>query len=192
MTTVIVGIDEVGRGCWAGPLVAGAVILSEPIEGLMDSKKVSTERRKVLAKEIYLKADALGLGWVDAKRIDTIGLSAANREAMQLALDQIVIQYDRIIIDGNYNFFAHLQNSEALIKADSLVPAVSAASIIAKVARDAFMVEAAMQYPEYGFEKHVGYGTKFHHDQIKLHGVCDLHRLSYKPIQKIASGMISP
>lgn len=185
MHTVIVGIDEVGRGCWAGPLVAAAVVLSKPIEGLNDSKLLSKVRRKEIVKEIYLEADAIGLGWVDARRIDDIGLSAANREAMQAALDSIVIPYHKIILDGNYNYLNHLENTEAIIKADGMIPQVSAASIVAKVARDAFMVDAAMQYPEYGFETHVGYGTRYHYEQIKLHGICELHRLSYKPLQAL-------
>lgn len=180
-----VGIDEVGRGCWAGPLVAAAVIIDEPVEGLNDSKKLSAQKRKTLVKEIYLKAKAIGLGWVDAKRIDAIGLSAANREAMEQALGQIVVPWDRIIIDGNYNFLSHVAHTETMIGADGLVPSVSAASIVAKVARDAYMVDAAMQFPEYGFEKHVGYGTRFHHEQIKQHGVCELHRMSYKPLQAL-------
>ena len=182
---MIVGIDEVGRGCWAGPLVAAAVVLAEPIAGLTDSKKLSKLQRKVLAKEIYFKAAAVGLGWTDAKTIDAIGLSAANRQAMEIALAQITAPYSRIIIDGSYNFLAEVPGTETLIGADGLVPAVSAASIIAKTARDAFMVEAAMQYPEYGFDKHVGYGTRFHSDMLKLYGVCELHRRSYKPVQAL-------
>jgi ribonuclease HII len=180
-----VGIDEVGRGSWAGPLVAAAVLLTTPIAGLQDSKLFSRDQRKALAKDIYLQADAIGLGWVEARRIDDIGLSAANREAMEQALSQIIVPYDRVVIDGNYNFLSHIAGSEALVKADASVPAVSAASIVAKVARDAFMVEAAMQYPEYGFEKHVGYGTRLHHDMIKLYGACELHRMSYKPLQAL-------
>lgn len=183
--SIVVGIDEVGRGCWAGPLVAAAVILDQPIEGLNDSKKLTPISRKALAKEIYLHAKAIGLGWVDAKRIDAIGLSAANGEAMEQALSQIIISWDRAIIDGNYNYLGRINKTETLIGADGLVPSVSAASIVAKVARDAYMAEMAMQYPEYGFERHVGYGTKYHYDQIKLHGVCDLHRLSYKPLQAL-------
>lgn len=181
----IVGIDEVGRGCWAGPLVAAAVVLDQPIEGLQDSKRLTKPRRKELAKEIYLKAKSVGLGWVDARRIDSIGLSAANREAMDKALQQIVGTYDKIIIDGNYNYFSDNPVAEAIIGADGKIPEVSAASIVAKVARDAFMVEMAMQYPEYGFERHVGYGTSYHFEQIKRFGVCELHRLSYKPLQAI-------
>lgn len=182
---MIVGIDEVGRGCWAGPLVAAAVVLDKPIEGLTDSKKLSRLQRKALAKEIYLHARAIGLGWVDARRIDVIGLSAANREAMEQALIQIVVPYDRIIIDGNYNYLSHIERTETLVKADTLIADVSAASIVAKTARDAFMVEAAMQYPAYGFERHVGYGTQHHYEAIKLHGICELHRLSYKPLQAL-------
>ena len=182
---MVVGIDEVGRGCWAGPLVAAAVMLDEPIEGLNDSKKLSAVKRKALTKEIYLKARAIGLGWVDAKRIDAVGLSAANREAMEQALAQIVIPWDRAIVDGSFNFLSHVPNTETLIGADGLVPSVSAASIVAKVARDAYMSEAAQQYPEYGFDKHVGYGTQHHYRQIKIYGVCELHRLSYKPLQAL-------
>lgn len=182
---IIVGIDEVGRGCWAGPMVAAAVVLGEPIEGLADSKKLTETKRKQLAKEIYLKAKAVGLGWVDAKRIDQIGLSAANREAMELALVQIQLDYDQVILDGSYNFLAHLAKTEAIVKADDSVQAVAAASIIAKVARDKYMADMAVEYPHYGFDKHVGYGTKLHSDMLALHGVCELHRLSYKPIQKL-------
>lgn len=181
----IVGIDEVGRGCWAGPLVAAAVVLDEPIPGLQDSKRLTKLRRKELAKEIYLNAKSIGLGWVDARRIDNIGLSAANREAMENALRQIVGSYDKIIIDGSYNFLSDNPKSETVIGADGKIPEVSAASIVAKVARDAFMVEMAMQYPEYGFERHVGYGTNYHYEQIKRFGVCELHRLSYKPLQAL-------
>lgn len=181
----IVGIDEVGRGCWAGPLVASAVILDGSIPGLADSKVVSKLRRKELAKLIYLNAKSVSLGWVSAKRIDAIGLSAANREAMQQALDGIIGQYEKIIIDGNYNYLADNPKAEAIIKADGSIDSVSAASIVAKVARDAYMVEMAMQYPEYGFEKHVGYGTNYHYEQLKKHGVCELHRTSYKPLQAL-------
>lgn len=181
----IVGIDEVGRGCWAGPLVAAAVLLSKPIDGLTDSKLIPKLRRKALAKDIYLQADAIGLSWIDARTIDNIGLTAANQLAMEEALAQIIPDYDKVVIDGSYNYLSHIPRTEAVVKADVNVSAVSAASIIAKVARDAYMVEAAMQYPEYGFDKHVGYGTRYHFEQIKRHGTCDLHRLSYKPLQAL-------
>ena len=182
---IVVGIDEVGRGCWAGPLVAAAVILDAPIPGLADSKQLTKERRKELAKAIYLRAKSVGLGWVSAQRIDRIGLSAANREAMNEALGNIVGQYDKVIIDGSFNFLSDNPKAEAVVKADGNVDPVSAASIVAKVARDAHMVEMAMQYPEYGFERHVGYGTNYHYEQIKRFGVCELHRTSYKPLQAL-------
>jgi ribonuclease HII len=179
---VIVGIDEVGRGCWAGPLVAGAVILNGPVEGLKDSKLLSKKRREKLSAEIQLIAKAVGVGWVEPAELDVVGLSAAVGLAMQRALNQIKIKYDSIIIDGNYNFLAANPKSRALIKADATIPAVSAASIVAKVARDNFMTKLAAKYPNYGFDKHVGYGTAFHLEMLKLHGVSEVHRRSFKPI----------
>jgi ribonuclease HII len=179
---VIVGIDEVGRGCWAGPLVAGAVILAQPIEGLKDSKLLSKIQREKLAKVIYEQAQAVGLGWVDAATIDEHGLTRAVSLAMHQAVAQITDQYDRIIVDGNYNFLEDNPKAVTLIKADQSVMAVSAASIIAKVARDRYMAGLPAEYAEYGFDKHVGYGTALHLEKLKLHGVSDLHRRSFKPI----------
>src|SRR6478609_5659456 len=124
---VIMGIDEVGRGCWAGPLVAGAVILQRPILGLKDSKKLSKKQRESFAIEIELYAEAVGLGWVSPDEVDTIGLTEAVRLAMQRAVKQITMAYDEIIIDGNINYLAHDSRSRALIKADDLVPSASAA-----------------------------------------------------------------
>jgi ribonuclease HII len=182
---VTVGIDEVGRGCWAGPFVVGAVILGRPIAGLKDSKALSKVQRERLAIQISAQAQAVGLGWVTPSEVDELGLTKAMMVAMQRALDQITIPFDRIIIDGNIPYLSDRYPVTALVKADSLVPAVSAASIVAKVARDQYMSEAAQRYPLYAFEKHVGYGTKLHLDMLKLHGVCDLHRLSYKPVRAI-------
>jgi ribonuclease HII len=180
---VTIGIDEVGRGSWAGPLVVGAVILDAPIDGLMDSKKLTAQRRQQLAEIIKKKAAAVGLGWVEPAEIDRLGLTKATRLGISRALAQIHTRFDEIIIDGSVNFLADDHRAKAVIKADDSVQAVSAASIIAKVARDLFMTEAATEYPEYGFEKHVGYGTAGHLSSIKLHGTCKLHRLSYKPVR---------
>lgn len=177
-----VGIDEVGRGCWAGPLVAGAVVLDKPIAGLKDSKKLSKSQREKLAEIIKTQAKAIGLGWVQPVEIDDIGLTAAVRLAMQRALHEIVIKYDEIIIDGNLNFLQSEPKARAVVKADDGVPAVSAASIVAKVARDNYMAEIAEQYPDYGFTSHVGYGTALHLERLKLHGVSELHRRSFKPV----------
>jgi ribonuclease HII len=178
-----VGIDEVGRGCWAGPVVAGAVLLKQPIDGLTDSKLLKKARREELAAIIKEKALAVGIGWVDAATIDEIGLTEAVGLAMKKALLQIELEYDEVIIDGNYNFIKDNPKVRTLIKADLTVPAVSAASIVAKVARDNFMAE--VKGNDYGFAQHVGYGTALHLEKLKLHGVSELHRKSFKPVKAL-------
>lgn len=180
---VIVGVDEVGRGCWAGPLVVGAVILASTIDGLKDSKKLSPNRRQQLNTIINSEALAVGLGWVNAAEIDSLGLTKATRLAITRALEQIHIKFDEIIIDGSVNFLSDDPRAKVLIRADDKIAAVSAASIIAKVARDKFMAKVASAYPNYGFEDHVGYGTAHHIAAIKQYGICGLHRRSYKPIK---------
>jgi ribonuclease HII len=182
---MIMGIDEVGRGCWAGPLVAGAVVLHAPIAGLADSKKLTKKMRDNLALEIYEKAD-VGLGWVTSTEVDALGLTKAVGLAMERAYAQITSPYDEIIIDGNINYFADNPKARAVIRADGSVPSVSAASIVAKVARDTYMTnEAHTKHPEYGFANHVGYGTKAHIAALEGFGITPLHRQSYKPIQRL-------
>lgn len=182
---ITMGIDEVGRGCWAGPLVAGAVILGQDIAGLADSKKLSQTKRTLLSQEI-MATSHVGLGWVTPAEVDKLGLTEAVRLAMQRALSEITAPYDEIIIDGNYNFLPHDARARAVVKADGTVPAVSAASIVAKVARDHYMAsEAHAQFPLYEFAKHVGYGTKLHQALLQRHGVSPLHRHSYKPIRAL-------
>jgi ribonuclease HII len=180
-----VGIDEVGRGCWAGPVVAGAVILRQPIPGLKDSKKLKKAQREIFAELIRAEAAAVGLGWAGPEEVDSLGLTEAVRLAMQRALNQISADYDEVIIDGNFNFFPTNPKARAVIKADDTVPAVSAASIVAKVARDNYMAKIAAEYPGYGFESHVGYGTALHLERLKLHGISELHRRSFKPVQAL-------
>ncbi len=179
----VVGIDEVGRGCWAGPLVAGAVLLERPIAGLKDSKKLSPKMRRRWAAEIRVQAAAIGLGWVDAATIDKVGITAAVKLAMQMALEAIDVDYEQVIIDGHYNFLAENARALAVVKADDSVPAVSAASIVAKVARDEYMAQRASDFPGYGFDKHVGYGTALHLAGLKAQGICELHRRSFRPIE---------
>lgn len=183
---MILGIDEVGRGPWAGPLVVGAVVLdSQEIEGLTDSKKLTKKRRESLATEIKEKASAWALGWVSPAEIDELGLSASLKLATMRAVEQIKVPYHEIIIDGTVNFLAETGKGKyvtTLKKADSLIPSVSAASIIAKVARDDYMAEQSKLNPEYGFEKHVGYGTAVHKKAIEEHGVTELHRKSFRPV----------
>lgn len=178
----IVGIDEVGRGCWAGPLVAGAVILRHEIPGLDDSKKLSKKLRNQMSEQIRANAE-IGLGWVSPAEVDRLGLTEAVRLAMQRAIDQLTLPYEQVIIDGSYNFLPHIAGSQAVIKADGTVSAVSAASIVAKVARDTYMEQLEERYSSWQFDRHVGYGTAVHIEALKQHGVSDIHRLSYKPIK---------
>lgn len=181
---VLIGIDEVGRGCWAGPLVAGAVFLNAPINGLTDSKLLSAKRRNELAQLIHANAQ-VGLGWVSAKEVDALGLTEAVSIAMHRAYEALGVIADDIIIDGNYNYLADRTNSRAVIKADLTEPSVSAASIVAKVARDSYMQDLALKMPEYGFDSHVGYGTKVHIDALNKYGVSIEHRKSFKPIKAL-------
>lgn len=185
---MILGIDEVGRGCWAGPLVVGAVVLGgAKIEGLTDSKKLSKKRREALNLEIHKKADGVGLGWVSATEVDELGLSKALALATKRAVKAVKVPFHEIILDGTVNFLRQtaLEDHVSLMpKADLLVPSVSAASIVAKVARDNYMIRCAEDYPQYGFENHVGYGTLAHRLAIDVHGVISEHRLSFAPLSK--------
>lgn len=184
---MILGIDEVGRGCWAGPLVVGAVVLDSEIDGLTDSKVLSKKRRQILGNQINAEAAGIGLGWVTAKEIDEIGLSLALRLATRRAVKQINTEFHEIIIDGTVNFLSDtpLENYVTTMKkADLLISSVSAASILAKVARDEFMIQQEISYPNHGFGKHVGYGTASHREAIRIHGVTPLHRLSIAPLRQ--------
>lgn len=185
---VIVGVDEVGRGCWAGPLVVGVVILNESISGLADSKTLTPVVRRKLAAEIKNSARVAELGWVAPVEIDELGLTAATTLAIERALDTCGdILYDYIVLDGSVNFLPDNPRTVVIPKADRLVPAVSAASILAKVARDDFMAQQAERYADYGFEKHVGYGTQFHKDAMRKYGLTPLHRQSFRPVKAILS-----
>jgi len=185
---MILGIDEVGRGPWAGPLVVGAVVLGGvTIEGLTDSKKLSKKRRESLDIEIRDKALGIGLGWVSATEIDEIGLSRALAVATKRAVEQIAVPYHEIIIDGTVNFLRETPKESyvtTMKKADLLVPSVSAASVVAKVARDNYMASQDDVYQGYGFKSHVGYGTAAHSAAIDKLGVTPLHRLSFAPLKK--------
>lgn len=186
---MIVGIDEVGRGPWAGPLVFGAVVLGDTnIDGLTDSKKLTKKRREALCEEIYQKAAAVGLGWVAADELDRVGMSESLRLACRRALEQVQAPYSRIIIDGTINFLKDTGKGPyvtTLAKADLLVPSVCAASIVAKVARDAYMAEQDMVYPGYMFGSHSGYGTAAHRQALEKLGVSPLHRRSFAPIHAL-------
>jgi ribonuclease HII len=178
-----IGMDEVGRGAWAGPLVVGAVALAVPIPALRDSKVLSKNKRKALAQEIYATSRFAGLGWVSASEVDDMGLTAATQLACKRALKDAPSDTE-ILIDGSVNFLADNPNCSTVIDGDALVPAIAAASIIAKVARDEYMDSQALTYPYFGFETHVGYGTAKHSESIRLHGLTPIHRLSFRPIRK--------
>ena len=176
------GIDEVGRGPLAGPLVVAAVVLGKHVpRDLDDSKKITAKKREALAMEIKRTAEAIGLGWVSAKVLDDIGMSESLKLATQLAVNQVRTDYEQIVIDGTINFLPDKSNVITMIKADSRVKAVSAASIIAKVARDNYMKNCNEIWPEYGFDKHVGYGTAYHLSAIQQYGASPIHRLSFAP-----------
>lgn len=191
----ILGIDEVGRGPLAGPLVVGAVILPEEkldwVDELKDSKKLSAKKREALNEMILAEAKATGLGWVSPVEIDELGMSEALKLATRRAVKKVQesgVAFSQIVIDGKVNF---LQDTalgrfvSVMPKADDLVREVSAASIIAKVTRDHYMYEVAEKYPEYGFEKHVGYGTAMHREAITRLGICPEHRRSFEPIRSM-------
>lgn len=188
MGYMILGIDEVGRGPWAGPLVVGAVVLGgATIDGLTDSKKLKKKRREELDVIIRQTAQGYGLGWVHADEIDEIGLSAALRQATIRAVREVTSPYHEIVIDGTINFLSDTAKGQyvtTMKKADLLVPSVSAASIIAKVARDEYMTQQDEAHSGYKFASHVGYGTAAHRAAIEKYGITPLHRLSFAPLQK--------
>ena len=191
----ILGIDEVGRGPLAGPLVVGAVILPEVwpewVASLRDSKKLTAKRRAELSKIILAEAPATGLGWVTPEELDVKGISEALRLATRRAVEEAQkrqVSFSQIIIDGKVNFLKGTALEgyvSTAIKADDLIKEVSAASIIAKVARDNYMKELAVEFPGYGFEKNAGYGTAAHLKAIRELGISPVHRKSFEPIKSM-------
>ena len=192
----ILGIDEVGRGPLAGPLVIGAVILptdEKPwFKELNDSKKLTAKKRESLSK-LILAESATGLGWVPAVELDQIGISKALCLAAKRAVKSVQAlhtPFSQIIIDGKVNFLKHTPLESYVttcVKADALIREVSAASIIAKVARDKYMKDLATKYPGYGFDQHVGYGTKAHVATIYKYGLTPEHRKSFEPCKSLSN-----
>ncbi|WP_171023781.1 ribonuclease HII [Mannheimia varigena] len=183
---LIAGVDEVGRGPLVGAVVTAAVILdpNNPIKGLMDSKKLSEKKRLALAEEIKAKALSWSLGRAEPAEIDELNILHATMLAMQRAVAGLHIQPDFILVDGNRppQFSVPTQ---AVVKGDSLVAEISAASIIAKVARDQEMDELDKQFPQYGFAKHKGYPTKLHFEKLIEFGATPYHRKSFAPVKKV-------
>lgn len=193
---ILCGIDEAGRGPLAGAVYAAAVILdpSRPIAGLADSKKLSEAKRDALAITIKQQALAWGIASVSAQDIDRINILQASLLAMQRAYqamcDQFDVQATLIQVDGNRKPVFQIP-CEAIVKGDSKVAEISAASILAKTARDASLLELDAQYPEYGFAQHKGYPTALHLERLALHGVTPEHRRSYAPVKKLLIAMDS-
>ncbi|MBT3518953.1 MAG: ribonuclease HII [Candidatus Marinimicrobia bacterium] len=182
---IIAGVDEVGRGPLAGPVVAAAVILPDnhTIVGLRDSKKLSKIKREKLFPIIQDQALGIGIGEVDVKTIDKINIREATFKAMQIALGKLPIRPTKALIDG-HPLKSQIIPNEGIIGGDDLVDSIKAASIIAKVTRDNMMDEYGNIFPEYGFEKHKGYGTEFHMNALKQYRSTPIHRRSFNPVNK--------
>ncbi len=178
--TCICGVDEAGRGPLAGPVCAAAVILPPKLQipGLNDSKKLSDKRRRELFPMIQQQAIAYGIAFADHREIDEINILQATYLAMQRALDRLQVRPEVVLIDGNRakNFGVPVQT---VVHGDSLSASIAAASILAKVSRDDYMLQMAKVYPEYGFDVHKGYGTKAHYAALKAYGACPIHRMSF-------------
>ena len=177
---VVCGTDEAGRGPLVGPVVAGACILPEGalIEGLNDSKKLSEKKREALYDVICSTAVAWGVGIATPKEIDEINILNASMLAMRRAIENMCVKPDAVLVDGNCTRGFTIP-AFSVVKGDSISPSIAAASILAKVTRDRYMVGMAKEYPYYAFEKNKGYGTKLHTDLIKEYGPCEIHRLSF-------------
>ena len=182
----LAGVDEVGRGPLAGPVVAAAVILDpdRPVEGLKDSKKLSERRREYLAELIRERALAWSLGRAEVHEIDRINILQASLLAMQRAVAALSLAPELVLVDGNRCPRLDYP-SRAVVRGDALVPAISAASIIAKVSRDREMVELDSRYPGYGLAKHKGYPSKVHLAALQTLGVTAVHRRSYAPVRRL-------
>lgn len=177
---VICGVDEAGRGPLAGPVCAAAVILPQHLglPGLTDSKKLTDKKRRELFPIIKEKAIAYGIGFASEQEIDEINILQATFLAMQRAMDQLNVQPDLVLIDGNRETEFGIP-VKTVVKGDSLSLNIAAASVLAKVTRDDLMMEMAKQYPDYGFEIHKGYGTKAHYAALAEHGPSPIHRMTF-------------
>ena len=181
----IAGVDEVGRGPLAGPVVAAAVIMPKGfyIEGITDSKKLSEKKRNEFDKLILENAISVGISFMSEKVIDEINIYEASRKAMIDAISKLnpipeIVLVDAMPLDIEVK-------TESIIKGDEKSFMIACASIVAKQTRDRFMDELALKYPEYGFERHKGYPTKYHKEALKKYGVLDIHRKTYKPVQEL-------
>lgn len=183
---LICGVDEAGRGPLAGPVSAAAVILdpARPIAGLADSKKLSEKQRDLLAPLIRERALAWAVAYAEVDEIDQLNILQATLLAMRRAVLALHIQPDQVLVDGLYCPQTGIP-SQAIVKGDSKVAAISAASILAKTSRDELMLKLHAQYPQYGFDAHKGYPTAAHIAALQQHGISDVHRRSFRPVREL-------
>jgi ribonuclease HII len=183
---LVAGVDEAGRGPLMGPVVAAAVILDElnPIQGLADSKKLTALRREKLYDEIRAKALCCSIALATAEEIDSINILQATMLAMKRAVEGLRLKPNKVLVDGN-RLPTLVILSEAIVGGDALVPSISAASILAKVHRDRWCAEFHLEYPQYGFADHKGYGTAEHLAALREHGACPQHRRSFAPVAEV-------
>lgn len=183
---VVAGVDEVGVGAWAGPLVAGACVVTAKtrIKGIRDSKLVTPKKREKLIREIKAKAVAWGVGIIEVEEVDQLGLAEAKREVFRRAVAELDREVDFLLLDGqgwkDFNLPV-----EMISKGDQKVFSIACASILAKVTRDRMMIELGKEFPGYGFESHKGYGSKTHQEALGKLGVSPIHRRSYAPIKAL-------
>ena len=183
---LICGVDEAGRGPLAGPVYAAAVILNpaKPIQGLRDSKKLTAPKREALAQQIRCDALSWAIAHCTAAEIDELNILQATMLAMRRAIEALSIQPELALIDGNRCPVCPVR-TEAIVRGDDKVAEISAASILAKTARDAALMEMHDMYPQYAFDQHKGYPTALHLERLRLHGVTPEHRRSYAPVRKL-------
>jgi ribonuclease HII len=183
---LVAGVDEAGRGPLAGPVVAAAVILDErhPIKGLADSKKLTALRRERLFDEIRAKALCCSIAEASVEEIDRLNILQATLLAMRRAVAGLRLKPNKVVVDGNRLPTLEVR-AEAIVGGDALVPAISAASILAKVHRDRWCLTLDQQYPQYGFAQHKGYGTAAHLAALRAHGPCAQHRTSFRPVAEL-------
>ena len=177
---MIAGIDEVGRGCLAGPVIAASVILKRPIKGLMDSKKLSLKKREDLSK-VIIENSIYAIGAADNHEIDQKNILQATLLAMQRSLEKLDTKPKKVLVDGAHIFETSIE-IESIVGGDNLIPSISAASIVAKVYRDKLMMAYSREFPNYGFHKHKGYPTKFHKEMLKRYGLTRIHRRTFKGV----------
>jgi ribonuclease HII len=195
----VAGVDEAGKGPLAGPVTAGAVVIhkiEQVVDGVRDSKLMSGKQRECVFNKICEHSSAFGIGIVEASEIDSIGIDFAVKKAMLLALDEIEqklgSKLEYVIVDGSKTKELNIYRAQKILKGGLYHYSISAGSILAKVTRDRLMQKYDETFPEYGFKKHVGYGTKFHMNAIKKFGPCPIHRKSFEPIKSILKQELIP